>query len=96
MNKQLDELKKRRLELLATIAAQRILVADEVTFLEPRLVWVDKGWRAVSFLRSSPMFLAGVAAFLLFRRRGAIGLVRGAWSVWKKYRTFASPASRSG
>ncbi len=90
MNKQLDELRKRRIELLATIAAQRILAAEEASYLESRMGWVDKGWRAASFLRSNPIFLTGVTAFLLFRRRGAFGLVKGAWAMWKKYRAFAS------
>lgn len=90
MNRQLNELAQHRIELLTRIAAQRVQMADAGEQWQTRLAMIDKGLNAVRFLRSSPVLLAGTAALLLFRRHGAIGLIKGAWQMWKRYRAFAS------
>lgn len=85
MNKQMLEVMQRRGELLARIAAQREQVAEIGTRWQTPLALVDQGFAAMRFLRSHPVLVAGVAALFVIRRRGMVGLVRGAWRMWKGY-----------
>ena len=91
MNKQtVDVLMLKRSELLAKIAEQRGQVSEIGLRLQTPLRVADQGLAATRFLRSNPLLVAGVAALIVIRRRGMIGLVRGIWRVWKGYRYFAS------
>jgi len=85
MNKQMLEVMQRRAELLARIASQREQVAEIGTRWQAPLAFADQGLAAMRFLRSNPVFAAGVAALFVIRRRGVVGLVTGVWSVWKGY-----------
>lgn len=89
MNKQMSAVMQRRSELLARIAAQREQVADVGARWQAPLALADQGLAVVRFLRSHPVLVAGVAALLVIRRRGVVGLVKGGWRVWKGYRFLA-------
>lgn len=90
MNKQMLEVMQRRGELLARIAAQREQVAEIGTRWQTPLALADQGLAAVRFLRSNPVLVAGVAALLVIRRRGVVGLVKGVWRAWRGYRYFTA------
>jgi len=80
---------QRRGELLARIAVQREQVAEIGARMQTPLAIADRGLAVARFLRSNPVLLAGVTALFVVRRRGLLGLIKGAWSVWKKYRYFS-------
>lgn len=86
MNKQMLEVMQKRGELLARIALQRERVAEMGTRWKAPLALADQGLAAMRFLRSNPVLVAGVAALIVIRRRGVVGLVRGVWRMWKGYR----------
>jgi len=90
MNKRMLEVRKRRGELLARIAAQRTEVAELGARWQVPLALADQGLAAVRYLRSNPFLFAGLAALLVIRRRGVVGLAKGAWRVWKGYRFIAA------
>lgn len=90
MNNQMLEVMKRRGELLARIAEQREQLAEIGTRWQVPLALADQGLAAVCFMRSNPVLVAGVAALLVIRRRGVVGLVKGVWRVWKGYRAIAA------
>ena len=77
---------QRRGELLARIASQREQVAEIGTRWQTPLALADQGLVAACFLRSNPVLVVGVAALLVIRRRGVVGLVKGVWRAWKGYR----------
>ena len=86
MNKQMRVVMQKRGELLARIASQREQVAEIGTRWQTPLALADQGLAAMRFLRSNPVLAAGVAALFVIRRRGVVGLARGAWRAWKGYR----------
>lgn len=90
MNKQMREVMRRRGELLASIAAQREQVAQIGTRWRAPLALADQGLAVVRFLRSRPVLVAGVAALLIIRKRGVMGLARYGVLAWKGYRHFAA------
>lgn len=90
MNKQMLEVMQRRGELLARISTQREQVAELGACWQTPLALADQGLAVVRFLRSNPVLVAGVAALIVFRRRGVAGMVRGGWRVWKGYRYFTA------
>lgn len=94
MNKQMLEVMQRRGELLARIAAQREQVAEIGTRWQTPLALADQGLAAVRFLRSNPVLVAGVAALLVIRRRGVVGLVKGVWRAWRGYRYFTAVSEK--
>lgn len=85
---------RRRQELLARIDMQRGQVAEIGRRWETPLAIADQGVAAARFLRSHPVLVAGVAALLLVRRRGVVGLAKGAWMVWKGYRSIAALSAK--
>lgn len=93
MNNQMISVRQRRDELLARIATQRVQVAKAAVHWERPLAFVDQGLAAVRFFRSNPLILAGVAALLVIRRRGVVGLGVAAWKGWKLYHLAKSFAS---
>jgi len=90
MNDQMFALMQHRSELLARIAVQRKQAAEIGSHLQTPLALADKALAVARFLRSKPMLVAGVVAFIMIRRRGVVGLVKGAWRLWKGYRQFAA------
>ena len=90
MNKQMLEVMQRRRELLARIASQREQVAEIGARWQAPLAIADQGLAALRFLRSNLVLVAGVAALFMIYRRGVVGLVKGAWRVWKGYRYFTA------
>lgn len=85
---------RRRQELLARIDMQRGQVAEIGRRWETPLAIADQGVAAARFLRSHPVLVAGAAALLLVRRRGVVGLAKGAWMVWKGYRSIAALSAK--
>lgn len=73
---------------------QRGQVAEIGRRWETPLAIADQGVAAVRFLRSHPVLVAGIAALLLVRRRGVVGLAKGAWMVWKGYRAIAALSAK--
>lgn len=87
MNKQMIEAMRQRGELLARVASQREQLAGIGVRWRAPLALADQGLAAVRFLRSNPVLAAGgVIAMFMLRRRGVVGLMAGAWRVWKGYR----------
>lgn len=89
MNKRMIGVRQRRAELLARIAGQRGQVAELGTRWQVPLALADQGLDAAHYVRSHPVLIAGVAALIAMRRRGVAGTARGAWCLWKTYRTVA-------
>ena len=94
MNRQMLEIMQRRAELQAKIAAQREQLAVLGARLETPLAIADQGLAAIRFLRSNPVLVAGVAALLVIRRRGVVGLLKFVWRGWKGYRYFTTLSSK--
>jgi hypothetical protein len=90
MNDQMFVLLQRRNELLARIAIQREQVAELGVRLETPLVFIDKGLAAARFLRSAPVLSAVLVVLVVNRRRILLGLMRGAWRLWKGYRKLSA------
>jgi hypothetical protein len=86
MNDQMFALMQRRSELLARIAVQRGQAAEIESQLKTPLSFADKGLAVSRFLRSKPMLVGGIVALFVIRRRSVIGIVVGAWQLWKGYR----------
>jgi len=94
MNKQMLEIMQRRGELQARIAVQREQLAAIGTRLEAPLAVADQGLAGLRFLRSNPVLVGGVAALLIIRRRGMVGLLKFVWRGWKGYRYFTSVSDK--
>ena len=94
MNERMLEVMRRRSELQARIAAQRVQIAEAGVRWQPVLALADRGIAAAGFLRSHPALVGGVAALMLIRRRGVTGLLRMGWRVWKGYRYLAAFSAR--
>lgn len=94
MNKQMFEVMHRRSELLARIAVQREQIAGIGMRWQVPLEVADKGLAAVRFLRSNPILLAGMIAFIAIRRRGLAGMVMNGWRIWRLYKSAASFSAR--
>lgn len=84
------EVMQRRGELLARIASQREQVAEIGARWQAPLAVADRGLAAICWLRARPLLVAAVVALVVVRRRGVVGLVRGAWRVWRLYKTATS------
>lgn len=94
MNKQMAAVMQRRAELLARIAEQRGQVAEIGTRWKVPLALADQGLAAVHYVRSRPVLMGVVVALLVMRNRGVVGMVSGAWSLWKAYRSVISVAKK--
>ena len=90
MNGQLSAVMQRRGELLDRIASQRVQMAEIGARLQAPLSLADRGIAVVRFLRSNPVLVTGVIAFLVVRRRSAVAAVGVIWRVWKAYRSFTT------
>ncbi|MBW8077776.1 MAG: hypothetical protein GJU76_06830 [Gallionella sp.] len=87
MNKKMIGVMRHRAELLARIAGQRGQVVELGTRWQVPLALADQGLIAAHYVRSHPVLIAAVAALVAMRRRGVAGMARGAWRLWKTYRT---------
>ena len=85
---------QRRGELLARIAGQRGRVAEIGARWQVPLALADRGLAAVHYARSRPVLIGVVTALLVMRRRGVLGMVGGAWSLWKTCRSVISVAKQ--
>lgn len=94
MNRQMLEVMQRRGELVAKIAAQREQISELGTRWQLPLALVDQGLVAARCVRAHPVIVASAAALLVVRRRGILGLVKGAWSLWKVYRAVSAFSKR--
>ena len=94
MNKQMLELMRQRAELLARITSQREQAAEMGVRWRIPLAFADQGLAIMRFLRANPVLVTGVVAMFVIRRRGVIGLMVGAWRVWKGYRAMESFSAR--
>lgn len=94
MNEQLQAVMQRRGELLAKISSQREQVAQIGARWQAPLALADQGLAALRFLRSRPLLVAGVAALLVWRRRGLAGVAKTGWKLWKGYRYLSALSAR--
>ncbi len=94
MNSELSSTMQRRGELLARIALQRRQMAGVGERLQNPLKWIDRGAAVMRVLRANPLLVAGVVVVLVVRHRNLAGIVRAAWRVWNRYRSFAGVVSR--
>ena len=88
MDKALSQVLLRRGELLARIRQQRADMAALASHLERPLSLADHAlslWRRAA---QHPYVIGGVAAFLLWRRRGFSGLLRSGFRLWRGLRLF--------
>jgi hypothetical protein len=82
MNKRMFLVMQRRSELLAKISIQRDQLGDMTTHWQPALQLADRAWLAIRFMQRYPAILAGLAAIIVIRRRGVLGLIKGSWRAW--------------
>lgn len=94
MNERMPAIMQRRGELLARIAAQREQVAEAGARWQAPLALADQGLAVARFLRARPVLVATLAALLVIRRRGVMGLIGGGWKVWKGYRYLAALSAK--
>lgn len=86
MNKRLDILASRRLELLETIEDQRMDVARISQHLKRPLAVADVAVKAVRLILDHPaLFAGGMAALMTWRRKGIIGLAKNGWRLLYLY-----------
>jgi len=94
MNEQMLAVMQRRGELLAKIDIQRGEVAQVGARWQAPLALADQGLAVLRFMRSRPVLVASVAALLVWRRRGAVGVIRMSWRAWKGYRYLTGLAAK--
>jgi YqjK-like protein len=94
MNENMLDLMERRDNLLRRISEQREQLAEIGPQLERPLSMAERGVAVARFLRIHPWLVAGVAAFLLMRRRNFAGLAWVGWRVWKIFRGFTSISAK--
>ena len=77
MNKRLESVASRRLEIQQKIEAQRMELAEISRDLQRPLGVVDTGLKGINFVRSHPALMAGLAGgFLAIRHTGFIGWIQ--------------------
>lgn len=94
MNERMPAIMQRRGELLTKIAAQREQIAEVGVRWQTPLALADQGLAVVRFLRARPVLVAAMAALLVIRRRGVMGLIGGGWTVWRGYRYLAALSAK--
>ncbi|HZW24557.1 MAG TPA: YqjK-like family protein [Gallionella sp.] len=94
MNEQILAVMQRRSELLAQIDTQREQVAQAGARWQAPLALADQGLAVLRFMRSRPVLVACVAALVVWRRRGAVGVARMGWRAWKGYRYLMGLAAK--
>jgi hypothetical protein len=77
MNKRLESVAIRRLEILEKIAAQRMELSEISQDFQRPLGVVDTGLKGINFIRSHPALMASLAGgFLALRRTGIVGWIQ--------------------
>lgn len=94
MNEQWSGLMQRRGALLAKIEMQRGELARMEDDFRVPLAFADQGVSLLRYLRGHPWLTAGIAALVVARRRGVVGLLRTAWSLRAGYRFYKSVAQK--
>lgn len=94
MNRRLLDIRVRRARLQARIEAQRNAVGIITERWEHPLAVADAGLAALRFVKTHPVLIGGAGAGLVFYRRGASGLLRTGWRLWRLYRYALSLAAR--
>ncbi|MFZ3017184.1 MAG: YqjK-like family protein [Gallionella sp.] len=94
MNEKMLAVMQRRGELLAKIASQREQAAQVGARWRAPLAVADQGLAVLRFMRARPLLVAGVAALLVWRRRGALGAIKMGWRAWKGYRYLTGLAAK--
>ncbi|MDD2720277.1 MAG: YqjK-like family protein [Gallionella sp.] len=89
-----QEVLQRRAALLEKISGQRAQIAETGERLRPVFQVADQAVQAGRFLAAHPVLVAGLAGLLVVRRRGMLGLVRGAWRAWQAYRYFGAVSKK--
>lgn len=90
MDRELSQLLLRRGEILGRIRRQRVDIAEFAGQLAPALGWAERGLSLFGQVRQHPYVVTGVAAFVLWRRRGLSGVVKSGWRMWRGLRLFAA------
>lgn len=90
MDRELSRLLLRRGEILGRIRRQRIEIADSAGQLAPALGWAERGLSLFAQVRQHPYVVTGVAAFVLWRRRGLSRVLKSGWRMWRGLRLFAT------
>jgi hypothetical protein len=84
MNEKLIELAEQRAVLVAKAASQRTDLSQALSSWRGPLNSVDQGWSTVRYLRSNPMVLGGVAAFLIaLRPWRMVKWLPPGWLLWR-------------
>lgn len=94
MNERMLKVMQRRGVLLGRIAGQRQQISQVFSHWAMPLTLVDQGLLAFRFLRNQPLLVGGIAALLLWRRHGLIGLLGPSSLMWRGYRHFVSVRSK--
>lgn len=94
MKHRLADIARRRELLLVKIEDQRMQMTEIAQRWEKPLSVADMGVKAIRFLQTNYLLVAGVAAFLVIRRRGITGLASGGWRVWRLYRSVIAFGSK--
>ena len=87
MKHRLADIARRRELLLVKIEGQRMQITEIGRRWEKPLAVADMGVKAVRFLQTNYLVVAGIATLLVIRRRGITGLARGGWRIWRLYRS---------
>jgi hypothetical protein len=84
MNKKSDQLAQRRKHLLAQVAAQRIVLAQNVEPLRAPLLLIDRGVTTLRYLKRHPTILVTAGLMLAtFRLKYTGKWVQRAWIGWQ-------------
>jgi hypothetical protein len=74
----------RREHLIARVAAQRIVLAQNIEPWRPPLARVDQGLAAIGYLKRHPAWLIGGSALLVALRPGrVVKWLRRGWVAWQ-------------
>lgn len=95
MNNQIHSVRLHRKALLARVQAQREKLSGIASEWERPLMLADQGWAIYRFLRARPLLVTAVAALLVMRRRGILGLGKVVWKGWKLYRLAKTAVSNT-
>jgi hypothetical protein len=84
MNGKLARLAERRRLLVARVAAQRVILAQDIEPWRARLALADRGVAAFQYVRRHPALMLGGALLLaMFRPRRAGKWLQRGWLVWQ-------------
>jgi hypothetical protein len=92
MSNRAQDLAAKRERLVARVAAQRVVLAQQMEPWRARLAVADQGIAAVRTVGRHPLLLVGVAVLLVvWRPRGAVRWLQYSWMAWQVSRKLRSP-----